>query len=186
MHPATHRALRELAIDGRLLSHRWRRLADRLADGEAAALRAGADHAEAMVDALADLAEPREVPLRGGATALGSVLGESIATVVEPFMERNQALRAAVLDAHRTTVLLHYLEHLARAEGDDELAEAANTWAHRLVVSEGELRELAIAQGDDPDRAIEPIDDSSAGRAAHQLAVGAGALGEWMDGRRRR
>jgi hypothetical protein len=186
MHPATHRALRELAIHGRLLAQRWPRLADRLADDDpaaAAVLHAGAASADALVEAIADLAQTRDVPLRGAATGFGAALGSTIAVVGEPFLERNQALRSAVLDAHRTTVLLHYVEHLARAEQDEELAKAAALWAHRLVVSEGELREHAIALGDDPDAAIAPVDTSPVGHAAHQVAAAAGGVGEWVDRR---
>jgi hypothetical protein len=186
MHPATHRALRELAAAGHLLAHRWDRLADRLEPDDPAAaapLRSGAESATALTEAIADLAATRDVPLRGAASGLGTTVGTAIAVIGEPFLERNQALRAAVLDAHHTTVLLHYVEHLARAEHDDELATAAADWAHRLVVSEGELRERAIALGDTPDAAVLPVDRSPVGQVAHQVSVAAGGLGEWVDRR---
>jgi hypothetical protein len=182
MHPATNRAIRELAAAGQLLSHRWSRLADRIPDA-AEPLRTGADDAAAMVAALGELGEARGIPVGRAAHGLGAMVGEGMARVGEPFLERNQALRTAVLDAHHTTLLLHYLERLARAQGDEELAGVAHTWAHRLVGQEGAVRERALAEGDDPDRAIEPVDDSPAGRAAHRVAVGAGALGEWVDRR---
>jgi hypothetical protein len=182
MHPANHRALRELVATGRLMAHRWSRLADRLQD-VAEPLRAGAGDATAMVQALSELGERREVPIGAAANGLGATLGQGMARIGEPFLERNQALRTAVLDAHHTTVLLHYLERLSRSQGDEELAQACVDWAHRLVPSEGAVRELALAEGDDPDRAITPVDASPAGRAAHGVAVSVGAVGEWVDRR---
>jgi hypothetical protein len=186
MHPATHRALRELAAAAQLLNHRWARLADRLRDADPAAadpLHAGGRIAAELTEAITVIAAARDVPVRGAASGLGVTLGTTMATVGEPFLERNQALRTAVLDAHHVTVLLHYVEHLARTEGDEELASAAGEWAHRLVVSEGALRDRAIALGDEPDAAVTPIDRSPVGQAAHQVATALGGAGEWMDRR---
>jgi hypothetical protein len=186
MHPATHRALRELAASAQLLSHRWTRLADRLRDDDPAAagpLRAGAETAAQLTEAIATVAAARDVPLRGAATGLGTTFGVTMATVGEPFLERNQALRTAVLDSQHITILLHYLEHLGRTEQDDELASAAADWAHRLVASEGELRERAVALGDEPDAAVTPVDQSPVGQAAHKVATAMGGAGEWVDRR---
>jgi hypothetical protein len=182
MHPATHRALRELVASARVLSHRWTRLAALIPDHEAP-LRAGVDEADAMVVAISELADARDVPIGGAASGLGATLGEGMARVGEPFLERNQALRTAVLDSHHLNVLLHYLERLARAQDDDELAAACHHWVHELVEIEGRVREAAIAEGDDPDRAVQPVDDSPGGRAAHMVAVTTGAVGEWVDRR---
>jgi hypothetical protein len=186
MHPATHRALRELAATAQLLDNRWTRLADRLRDDDPAAatpLKAGAQTAAELTEAISVIAAARDVPVRGTAAGLGVTLGTTMAVVGEPFLERNQALRTAVLDAHHATLLLHYVEHLARAEGDDELASAAGEWAHRLVVHEGEVRERAISLGDAPDLAVAPIDHSPVGQAAHQVASVLGGAGEWVDRR---
>jgi hypothetical protein len=186
MHPATHRALRELAASAQLLSHRWTRLAERLREDDPAAatpLRAGAETADQLTEAVTVLAAARDVPLRGAATGLGTTFGVTMATVGEPFLERNQALRTAVLDSQHTTILLHYIERLARAEQDAELADAAGEWAHRLVVSEGELRERAVALGDEPDAAVAPVDQSPVGQAAHKVATAMGGAGEWVDRR---
>lgn len=182
MHPATHRALRELVASARVLSHRWRRLAA-LAPDVAEPLRSGAHDADALVVAMSQIAEARAVAIGGAASGLGTALGEGMARLGEPFLERNQTLRAAVLDAHHLTVLLHYLERLARTQDDDSLAAACHEWAHRLAGVEGRVREAALGEGDHPDRAIEAVDDSAAGRAAHRVAVGVGAAGEWVDRR---
>jgi hypothetical protein len=182
MHPAAHRALRELIAAGHLITHRWSRLADHVPD-TAPILREGAQEAEAMTDAMAVMGAARDIAVGGAASGLGSGMGQVMARAVEPFLERNQALRTAVLDAHHATILLHYLERLARAEDDAELATACADRARALVEIEGRLRDAAIAEGDDPQRAVEPVDDSAIGRVAHTVASGAGAAGEWVDGR---
>ena len=165
-----------------MLTRRWSRLAERIPEAQES-LATGAQDAGAMVDAIVSLAGSRGIPVGQAAQSLGASLGVGRARLGEPFLERNQALRSAVLDAHHTTVLLHYLERLARSEDDDELAAACGEWAHRLVGSEGALREVALAEGDDPDRAVEPVDATPVGRAAHGVATGVGAAGEWVDRR---
>jgi hypothetical protein len=182
MHPATHRALREIVASARVLSHRWSRLATLVPD-VSEPLRAGVHDCDAMVVAISELAEARDVAIGGAASGLGASLGEGMARLGEPFLERNQTLRTAVLDSHHITVLLHYLERLARTQDDDELATACHEWAHRLIQVEGPVRDAAIAEGDEPDRAVEPVDETPAGRVAHRVAVGLGAAGEWVDRR---
>jgi hypothetical protein len=182
MQPAAHRALRELIAAGHLVTHRWNRLADHLPE-TAPLLREGAREAEAMTDALTALGASRDIAVGGAAAGLGAGMGQAMARAGEPFLERNQALRTAVLDIHHTTHGLHYLERLARAEDDDELAAACHEWAHRLVESEGAVRDAAIAEGEDPERAVEPVDHSAIGRVAHTVASGLGAAGEWVDAR---
>src|SRR3954449_7720188 len=151
MHPAAHRAVRELIATGHLIAHRWNRLADHLPD-TATILREGAREAESMTDAFTALGATREIAVGGAAAGLGAGVGQVMARAGEPFLERNQALRTAVLDAHHATILLHYLERIARAEDDAPLATACAEQAHRLVEIEGRLRDAAIAEGDDPQR----------------------------------
>lgn len=182
MHPAAHRGLRELIAAGHLLTHRWSRLADHLPD-TADVLHEGVRETQAMTDALSTLGASREIAVGGAAVGLGAGLGQAMARAGEPFLERNQALRTAVLDIHHTTLGLHYLERVARAEADDELAAACADWAHRLVDIEGRVRDAAIAEGDDPQRAVEPVDDSAIGRVAHTVASSIGSAGEWVDTR---
>lgn len=182
MHSALHRSLRELIATGTLVSHRWSRLADQLPDA-AEPLQAGARDAEAMVDAVSALATARDVAVGAAATGLGAGFGVGMARLGEPFLERNQSLRTAVLDSHHATLLLHYVERLARTESDGELADACHDWAHRMLPNEGAVRELALAEGDAPDRAVQPVDGSPVGRAAHSVAVAAGSAGEWVDRR---
>jgi hypothetical protein len=184
MHPAGHRALRELSAASRHLCEHWSTLAGRLAGPEAVVLRAGADSAAELLSELGPLAAGRDVPVEPAADGLGAVLGGVRGTLADRFLERNQALRAAVLDVQHVTTLLAYLESLARSGDDVELADFCARWQELLWAHENAARGLAIAAAADPDHAIAPADGSPVGRAAHRAAAVAGAAGEWIDRRR--
>ncbi|UGS35454.1 hypothetical protein DSM104329_01842 [Capillimicrobium parvum] len=181
MHPAAHHALRELSAAGRHLTEHWSVLAGRLAGPESVVLRAGADSAAGMLTELYPMGAARDVPLEPAADALGAALGGVRGRLADRFLERNQALRAAVLDVQHVTTLLAYVEALVRNDGDDELADACAGWQERLWAHENAARGLAIAAAEDPDQAIAPADGSPVGRAAHRVASVAGAAGEWVD-----
>src|SRR4051812_9677651 len=82
----------------------------------------------------------------------------------------NQALRLAVDDLEHVTTLLGYLASVGEARGDANLSEFCRSWERRLRRQEGAVRRAAIELGSDPDGAVEPLDDSPAGRAAHGVA----------------
>jgi hypothetical protein len=168
MHPAAHRALRELSAAGRHLTEHWSVLAGRLAGAESVVLRAGADSAARMLTELYPLGTARDVPLEPGADGLGAVLGGVRGRLADRFLERNQALRAAVLDVQHVTTLLAYAEALVRNDGDAELGEACAGWQRRLWEHENAARGLAIAAAEEPDHAISPADGSPVGRTAHR------------------
>src|SRR3954452_8450882 len=67
MHPAEHRALRELRVFGTQLERHWERLARRLAGPEAALLSAGAADARALLAELDEIAAASGVPTRPAA-----------------------------------------------------------------------------------------------------------------------
>jgi hypothetical protein len=123
--------------------------------------------------------------LYGGLAAQG--LGDRLAAlrnaVADRALERNQALRMAVLDLQYVTTLLGYLATLATARGDDALAETCGRWERRLRRVESRVRKAAVEAGEDPDAAVEPVDHGALGRAGHRLAYVAGSLGEWVDRR---
>jgi hypothetical protein len=98
-------------------------------------------------------------------------------------LERNQALRTAVLDVQHVTTLLAYLAQLADGRSDTALAGWLRGWESRLGRFEDEARAIAVAEGGDPERAIQPADGSRAGRAGHAVAVKLGSLGEAVDSR---
>ena len=178
---AEHRGLRELYASASQLAGHWAVLAERLGGAEAVALRNGAAEAEALLEELgARMAEyalagfPAARSAGGGVSSLRNRLGDAA-------LERNQALRLAILDVQHLTTLLPYLAGLARGRGDERLARWHGGWKRRLAKVEKPALELAVAAGEDPDRAVEPLLDGPAGRAAHGVAHVVGTLGEWVD-----
>jgi hypothetical protein len=179
--PAEHRALRELYALTRQLGGHWAKLDGKLDDPPAVLARG----VEASRDLLAELAERTAayglhgVPAATGAGAWGSRLrGAS-----DLFFERNQALRTAVLDVQHVTTLLAYLEAVSASAGTTDLAEFCHEWRGEMARVEERMRAGAVAVGKDPDYAIEPLDPSMFGRAAHSAQYWFGTFGEWFDRR---
>jgi hypothetical protein len=98
-------------------------------------------------------------------------------------LERNQALRMAVLDVQHVVTLCAYLAELARTSADERMAEFCGRWERKLKRLEGRVRKAAVAEASDPDAAIVPLDDGPIGRAGHRVASAAGTFGEWFDRR---
>jgi hypothetical protein len=182
MHPAEHRALRELRIFGTQLQTHWERLGRRLGGPEGAALAAGAADAGAMLAEVAAAAAARDVPTEPAAAGAGRV-ASARPGVPDGLLERNQALRCAVLDVQHCVTLLGYGAALATVRGDDELRTLLTGWQERLEGHERAARAAAIAIGARPDDAIAPAVPTAAGRLGHRVAVSAGALGEAIDRR---
>jgi hypothetical protein len=108
-------------------------------------------------------------------------MGALRGAVLDRFLERNQALRFAVEDLEHVTTLLGYLGTVSEARGDRTLSEFARSWERRLRRQVGTVRRAAIELGSNPDAAVQPLDASPAGRAAHRVAWTVGAMGEWTD-----
>jgi hypothetical protein len=179
LYPAEHRALRELHAMTRQLAGHWRRLARRW--GGEPALEAGVAAAHELLGELGE--RTAAYGLHGTPAAQGT--GRGIAGMRgagDLMLERNQALRGAVLDAEHVTTLLAYLAALAQHRDDAALAAWHRRWETRMRSHEDAVRAAAVALGDDPDVAIEPAEPSKFGRAGHSLANGLGTLGEAIDG----
>ena len=177
LHPAEHRALRELYLTAKRLEAHWSALARRMpADRDA--LEAGAREAGALVAQLPAATEPRGLHGRPAATSGGATIGRFRSTLRDRFLERNQALRLAVHDSVHVVLLLGYAGRLAAARGDEELATFLRGWRRRLDDATQAAAHAAEATGDDPDAAIEPLSP------AQRVAYAVGALGEWDDSRR--
>lgn len=183
MHPAEHRGLRELFATARQLAQHWDSLADRLG---IEALREGALDAHQLLRELRPLAAARGLYSRPAAQGVGFGLAGARRQVGDRFLERNQALRTAVLDVAHVETLVAYLEGLARKRGDGELARLFEVWGARLRDHERAARRAVIALSNDPDGAIAPLDPSPAGRAAHGVQLAVGTVGEWVDGKLKR
>jgi hypothetical protein len=179
--PAEHRALRELHAMVRQLGGHWSKLASRLGGEAAEVLERGA---AATRDLLAELEERSAAhDLYGFPAAQGvGANAAGLRGVSDLLLERNQALRGAVLDMTHVTMLLGYLAELAEGREGGELASFHRRWEARLRSLEDEARAVAVAEGREPERAIEPAKAGSLGRAGHAVANGLGTLGEAFDG----
>jgi hypothetical protein len=178
---AEHRALRELYALTRQFGGHWARLDDKLNPAPEVLARG----VEASKELLGELA-PRTVAygLHGVPAATGAGAWTSrLRGAGDLLLERNQALRGAVLDIQHVILLLAYLAALATERDDLALAEWLSDWETRLRAIAGEAQAAVIAEAEDPDRAVQPYDGSKLGRAGHKLAVGLGSLGEAFDAR---
>jgi hypothetical protein len=184
LHPAQNRGLRELYAAARQLSRHWSILAERLGAGDGVAeLRAGAQAAEELVGELAELTADYGLYGFPAAEGMGARLAGVRNTLADRALERNQALRMAVLDIQHVVTLCAYLAELGRASGDEKMVEFCGRWERKLKRLESRVRKAAVAEGTDPDAAIVPLDDGAIGRAGHRVASAAGTLGEWFDRR---
>jgi hypothetical protein len=182
LHPAQNRGFRELVAATRHVIEHFEALAPRFAGQPdiGAALEDGAATARTM------LGEVREAiakyDLHGGRAAQG--VGASLAPArggSDRFLERNQALRMAVLDVAHAATLLAYLESVSGRQGSDDLAELSHRWHAKMRTLEKRMHAAVIAIGTEPDVAIEPLDPSAVGRAAHSVNYWFGTFGEWFD-----
>jgi hypothetical protein len=182
MYRAEHRALRELHATGRQLSSHWWRLGDRLGGASATTLQDGAAVARAMVTELAKQTAERGLHGFPAAQGVGSRLAGLRNTAGDLVLERNQALRLAVLDAEHVATLLEYLAALADKRGDDPLAAFHHHWRDEIAAARDAVRHAAIALAEDPDDAVRPAEGSILGRAGHGAATALGTVGEAIDG----
>ena len=180
LHPAQNRGFRELYAATRHVVNHYRALGQRL---DEPALHEGETVARRLLDELRD--QTVRYDLHGGPAAQG--VGVNAARgrsgVADRFLERNQALRTAVLDIQHVVTLLGYLANVSTTNGNDDLAQFCGRWRETLAQAEERVRSAAADSGRDPDSAVEPLDPSSVGRAAHGAANLVGTFGEWFDRR---
>jgi hypothetical protein len=182
MYRAEHRALRELHATGRQLASHWWRLGDRLGGAPATTLQDGAAVARAMVTELAKQTAERGLHGFPVAQGVGARLAGVRNLAGDLVLERNQALRLAVLDAEHVATLLEYLAALAEKRGDDPLAAFHNHWRDEISSARDAVRHAAVSLADDPDDAVLPADSGILGRAGHTAANALGTVGEAFDG----
>ena len=119
--PAEHRALRELHAMARQLGGHWSRLGERVGDEAGEVLERGA---AATRELLGELETQCAAHGLYGFPAAQGVGGSAagLRGVSDLLLERNQALRSAVLDMTHVTLLLGYLAELAEHRQGTELA----------------------------------------------------------------
>jgi hypothetical protein len=184
LHPAQNRALRELYAGARQLAGHWPRLATRL-DGSpgSSELETGGAAARELLAELAEVTAGYRLHGSPAAQGVGAGVASLRNSLGDRTLERNQALRMAVLDVQHVVTLLSYCAGLARAQGDERLAEFCGRWERRLKRMESRLRRAVSDLAREPDRAIHPLDRSPLGRAGQRAAWALGALGELTDRR---
>jgi len=182
LHPAEHRAYRELYVACRQLITRWRRIASAL-DGTAIGQRLKDGAAETSV-LLTELG-PRTATYGLYGSPMAQGMGARIADLRTVIADRGGdtglVVRSAVLDMEHVTTLLQHLAELARARGDRSMAGFCEEWAGRLESNLDAVREAAVELGADPDRTSAPLDDSVVNRAAHGVGWVFGSVGEALD-----
>jgi hypothetical protein len=182
LHPAEHRALRELHAAARQLATHWARLAGRLGGAPAAPLRDGAVGARGLCAELAEETAKHDLHGFPAAQGVGMQLAGLRNSAGDVILERNQALRFAVLDAEHVATLLRYLAALADRREDATLAAFHRRWAGEIESARDGVRDAAIALAADPDDAVGPAERSPLGRAGLGAATAVGTLGEAFDG----
>jgi hypothetical protein len=184
LHPAQNRAMRELYATARQLVRHWALLADRLGGGPGVEeLRAGVRAAEELLEELPEVTAGYDLHGLPAAQGVGLGLAGLRNAVTDRTLERNQALRMALLDLQHVSTLLAYLTALAGTRDDHGLTEFCGRWERKLKRLEGRARKAAITTAEDPDAAVEPLDSGPLGRAGQRLAYVGGKFGEWVDRR---
>jgi len=185
LHAAQNRGLRELYATARNLAGHWEWLSSRFDEPESRqALLNGAGRARALMEELPDLVEEHNLYVGVAAGQAGASLAGVRTVVGDRFLERNQALRTAVLDVQHVVTLLGYQAATAESRGDEELARMLQAHERRLLAVERAARRAVVKLGAHPDAAIKRLDPSPAGKLAHGAANAAGTVGEWVDRKR--
>jgi hypothetical protein len=179
---AEHRALRELHAMVSQLGTHWDRLGERLGGAPGDVLADGAGSARELLGELGERTAAHGLHGFPAAQGVGGRLANLRNVAGDLLLERNQALRAAVLDVVHVTTLLAYLSALADRRGDAALAAWHRRWEARLRDLTERVEATVVALAEDPDDAIQPASPTTAGRAGHAVANGLGTIGEAIDG----
>jgi hypothetical protein len=182
LHPAEHRAYRELYAMTRHLTHRWARIGT-LLEGTAVGerLQIGAAEGQRLLEELRPRTEAYGLYGSPMAQGLGAGLADLRTGLTDRGADTGMVVRFAVLDAEHLTTLLLQLAELARARGDLDLAGFCHQWAVRFEAQLDAVRQAAVELGSDPDRVAAPIVDALVNRVAHGVGWTFGAVGEGID-----
>ncbi|MBA3422479.1 MAG: hypothetical protein H0U12_11445 [Thermoleophilaceae bacterium] len=184
LHPTENRGYRELYVTSRALSRHWSRLSERIDDPTAVrALEDGVAAARRLLAELAEVTPQHDLYGRPAAIGLGAGFADLQNVVTDRFFERNQALRLAVAEVQHVRTLVLYLGAVGESRGSEPRTQFCRRWEGELEPIERAARDAAVALAADPDAAVEPLDQSPVGRAAHRVAYAVGSAGEWIDER---
>src|SRR3954449_81098 len=145
LHPAQNRGLRELVATARQLADHWSALRPRFArTAPARTLERGAATAQGLIDEIKPLMEARGLYGGPAAQSVGKSLAGSRSQLGDRFLERNQALRTAVLDVQHVVTLLGYQAALAESRGDEQLGRALRAHERKLLALERAARRAVL------------------------------------------
>ena len=186
LHPTENRGYRELYAFSRQLIEHWDALRERLGASHPASevLEQGMVAVRRMLTELKPLTESYGLYGQPAAQGVGARLATARVQLRDRALERNQALRLAVLDIQQVTTLLLFLAEVADSRADERCGGFCRKWERSLRRTENAARKAAAESGQDPDDAIALLDESPAGKAAHGAAYAMGTLGEWLDKQR--
>jgi hypothetical protein len=182
LHPAEHRAYRELYASARHLTHRWARVGTLLEDtpiGEK--LQRGAVEAKHLLEELEPRTEAQGLYGRPMAQTVGARFADLRTGITDRGGDAGMVARFSVLDGEHLTTLLRQLAELARARQDRDMAGFCEDWAVRFEPHLDAVRQGAVEMGRDPDRAGAPVADTVLNKAAHGVGWTFGAVGEGVD-----
>ncbi|MDQ3728357.1 MAG: hypothetical protein M3355_02085 [Actinomycetota bacterium] len=181
LHPAENRGYRELMLTAEEARTRLRRIAGHLDPEHRAVADRGSEMLGEMLDALKPALTEHDLHGELAARGTGARIGMVRAEILDRFLERNQALRFAVDDVEHVTTLLAYMAAVSGSRGKKVLPDLCGVWERKLRRQVSALRKAAIELGSHPDDAIEPLDPTPIGKAAHGTAVATGTVGEAVD-----
>ncbi len=157
--PAEHRALRELCVAGRTLEQHWTKLSGH--EGAPALLSEGAQLGRDLLAALKECMQRYGMPAGPAVNGVGAGVAGARG-LSDALLERNQALRGALLELRHAEILLGYLAALARTRGDVTLAEWHEDWEQRLVALAARGRTVLAELAGDPESCVAPAEAGSA------------------------
>lgn len=130
-----HSLARELFQTETSAARHCRREADRLADtGPARALRAVADHADAVLAELPRLAERNDMPVSKGGRITGALFSQLRDKMFDMLIDSDRSYRGTLLGCRHGIDVVHAVQKLASCMGKLELDSFCTSWLNTRTV----------------------------------------------------
>ena len=184
LHPAENRGYRELYAFARRLADHWAALAGAAAGiARIECLADGARTAERLIAELEPLTAAHGLHGTPAAQGLGPRSASGARSSATASSSATRRCATPWPTPRTVRALLGYLAAVGKARGDErDLADFSARWERELgTLERGRARSAGAELGSDPDGAIEPVDGSKIGRAAHGMGYAVGTAGEWFD-----
>jgi len=132
-----------------------RREADRLADtGPAAALRAVADHADAVLAELPGLAERNGMPVSKGGKMTGALFSQLRDKMFDMLIDSDRSYRGTLLGCYHGLGVVRMLQQLATAMGKVDLEQFCAAWINTRTVLVQRIEEEMAWFAQHPEEAL--------------------------------